>query len=82
MAQNKEKNLGSEFIHSANGRRASEDTKSNANLLGRDSAHVSVSAELFIKQSWSSAGISGENPLNLFVPAEKLEDKQLFFRVC
>lgn len=79
MVQNKEKNPGTEFIHSANMRRASKDTKSNANLLGRDSAQVSVSAQLFIKQSWSSAG---ENPLNLFVLAEKLEDKQLFCGVC
>lgn len=82
MVQNKEKNPGTEFIHSASMRRASKDTKSKANLLGRDSAQVSVSAEFFTEQSWSSAGILGENPLNLFVLAEKLKDKQLFFGVC
>lgn len=82
MAQNKEKNPSSEFIHSAHMRRASKETKSNAKLLGRDSAQVSVSAELFIMQYWLSVVISKENPLNLFVSAEKLEDKQLFFRAC
>lgn len=65
MTQNNENNPG--FIHSASMRRSTGDTKTNANLLGMDSAQVSVSAELFIKQSWLSAGISGENPLNFFV---------------
>lgn len=40
MAQNKEKNPGSEFIHSANMRRTSEETRSSVKLLGRDNAQL------------------------------------------
>lgn len=43
-AQNKEKKLSSKVIHSVNMRRTSDEIKSDANLLGRDGAWVSVNS--------------------------------------